>query len=568
MGNRYNNKMSSDGPANLLRKLSHFFFQIKHGIQRARRWIRSGRPDSRNGEHILRHLSSLLDSVTTGIISLDGEGNVRVFNAAAEKLFSLPRAKVIGRPFSEIGRTMGDDAFACRALCERLSDAIWAAGAALDLEYDLIEKNGSRRTISYSVYPLGRMAWSIGKGVVIVLEDVTRKKEMEDQISDARKRLLAVFDGITDGIQVVDADYRITAVNKSMKVLLGREIKIGARCHEACMPDGGKCGVCPAEETFKTGQPATITKKLICRHARGVEERERYVEISTFPMLGRGNRVVHVVEYIKDVSEKIRLSERLEDTRRLAELGEMAARVAHEVRNPLNAITGAAHFLSTEYTGDETLQKFTSLIKRQATRLNQVASDLLYVSKPMRTRFANVNVNAVLDQSLDSLCEQLRDQNITVTCDLAADLPPVDSDELQLEQAFQNLLRNAVEAMPEGGSLRVATSRIDAGKLIEIRIEDTGQGIPEKDRERIFQSFFTTKIKGTGLGLTIVQRVLKNHNADIVLEQPREGGTRVIIRLPIVQPNRLAGRDPKASPFAAARPEPLGKPRAAVSKKK
>jgi signal transduction histidine kinase len=386
--------------------------------------------------------------------------------------------------------------------------------------------------ISYSVYPLGRIAWSLDSGVVIMLDDITRKKEMEDQISDARKKLLAVFDGITDGIQVVDHDFRITAVNKSMNTLLARNIKTGKRCYEACMPGSGKCSDCPAEETFRTGLPASITKKLLREERITFEERERYVEISTFPLLDRGNRVVQVVEYIKDVTEKVRLAERLEHARRLAELGEMAARVAHEVRNPLNAITGAAHFLSSEYRSDATLQKFTNLIKRQATRVNRVASDLLYMSKPMRTRYVSVNLNAVLDQSLDSLCEQLRDQNVTVLHDLAAGIPAVHADELQLEQAFQNLLRNAVEAMPHGGTLCVRSARLSQD-AVEVRIQDTGEGIPQKDRDRVFQSFFTTKIRGTGLGLTIVQRVVKNHNGEIEIEQPDEGGACVVVRLPI-----------------------------------
>jgi len=492
--------------------------------------MRSVPAKNRTGLDTLRHMSSLLDSVTTGIVSLDGEGKIRVFNAAAEKLFGLPRSRVIGKAFREVGRSVSDHDHPSLALWERLSDALWAAGAALELECDLIQKNGSRRIISYSVYPLGRIAWSVGNGLVIMLEDITRKKEMEDQISDARKKLLAVFDGITDGIQVVDAYFRITAVNKSMTALLGRDIKLGARCYESCMPDGTKCDSCPAEETFRTALPASVMKRLTTTK-RSADDQERYVEISTFPMLDRGNRVVQVVEYIKDVTERVRLAERLEHSRRLAELGEMAARVAHEVRNPLNAITGAAHFLSSEYTGDDTLQKFTSLIKRQAVRVNQVASDLLYVSKPMRTRVANVNVNAVLDQALDPLCEQLRDQNIVVIHELSTDLPTIEADELQLEQAFHNLFRNAVEAMPDGGSIRIRTSVGETDERIEVRIEDSGTGIAEKDKKKIFQSFFTTKIKGTGLGLTIVQRVLKNHDGTISVEQPESGGTRVIVRL-------------------------------------
>jgi signal transduction histidine kinase len=355
---------------------------------------------------------------------------------------------------------------------------------------------------------------------------------MEDQIFDARKRLLAMFDGITDGIQVVDSDYLITAVNKSMTTLLARDIRIGAHCYEACAFGLKICVDCPAEETFHTGQAVSTTKRLL-QTGSGAKERERFVEITTFPLLDRGNRVMQVVEYIKDVTERVRLAERLEHSRRLAELGEMAARIAHEVRNPLNAITGAAHYLSTEYANDETLQKFTNLIKRQANRVNQVASDLLSFSKPLGTRLMAVNINVVLDQALDPLREQLLGQNIEVVRDLTPDIPSIQADELQIEQALHNILRNAVEAMAGGGTLRLSAVPVPGRSSVEIRIEDTGHGIPEQDRERIFQSFFTTKIKGTGLGLTIVQRVLKNHGGEIVIEQPATGGTRVLVQLPV-----------------------------------
>lgn len=516
---------------NLRQRASGGVRTLENGFQRFATSLRSAGTRESRGDDLLRHMGSLLDSVTTGIISLDGKGRIRIFNAAAEKLFALPRVMVIGRHMGEIGRIMGFDDHALRALWERLSDAVWAAGAALDLEYDLLLRGDQRKVITYSVYPLGRMAWSVGNGVVIMLDDITRKKEMEDQISDARKRLLAVFDGITDGIQVIDGDFHITAVNKSMTSLLGRSIPTGMRCFEACAFDVKVCIDCPAEETFRTGLPATTTKKFFLASPDGSDE--RVVEISTFPLRDRGNRVVHVVEYIKDVTERVQLAERLDHSRRLAELGEMAARVAHEVRNPLNAITGAAHYLSTEYADDEMLLQFTSLIKRQATRVNQVASDLLYVSKPLRTRLAPVNINAVLGQSLDSLGEMLHDHHIAVVQSLAPDLPTLQADDLQLEQALYNVFRNAVEAMTEGGTLRIETILAAGGGSVEIRIQDNGHGIPEHDRERIFQSFFTTKIKGTGLGLTIVQRVIKSHGGEIVIEHPMVGGTTVVLRIPV-----------------------------------
>lgn len=484
------------------------------------------------GQDILRHMSSLLDSVTTGIISLDGEGRVRVFNAAAESLFSLPRSRVVGASFREAGRSLTFPDGALRAFWERLSDAVWAAGAALELEYDLALRSGQRRIISYSVYPLGRLAWSVGNGVVIMLEDITRKRDMEEQIGDARKRLLEVFEGITDGIQVVDGAYRVTAVNRSMTAFLSRPPVVGEPCHEAF--GSSACRDCPAEITFRTGQPVSLVRWLPARSPDGtVMEGERCVEISTFPLLDRGSRVVQVVEYIKDVTEKVRLAERLEHSRRLAELGETAARIAHEVRNPLNAIAGAVHYLSAEYSGDATMRKFTDLIRRQTMRLNQVASDILNAARPMSLNRTNVNLNAVLWQALAPLRESIARQGITVQDDCSRAIPSIRADEFQIEQALHNILRNAVEAMPRGGVLGIAVRPAPAEGWLDVVVQDTGPGIPEEDRERIFQSFYTTKSGGTGLGLAIVQGVMKNHGGEISLEHPSGGGARVIVRLPV-----------------------------------
>lgn len=504
------------------------FTCLSKKVREARICIRGERPP---GEEMLMHMGRLLDSVASGIISLDGEGRVRVFNAAAESLFGAPRGAVIGLPFSEIGRIISMDFQCLRGFLERLNDAVWAAGAAIDLEHELTGKEGIRRVISYSVYPLGRTPWSVDNGVVIVLDDITRKKEMEDQIYDEKKKLQAVFDGITDGIQVIDGEFRVIAINRSMSRLLNRQIAAGGRCYEACVFGAKICEDCPALETFESGRPATVTKSIPSRRPVESEDRERVVEITTFPLYDRGNRVAQVVEYVKDVTERVQLAERLEHSRRLAELGEMAARVAHEVRNPLNAIIGAAHYLSTEYEGLDTARKFTDLIIRQASRVNQVASDLLALSRPQIHRPMDVNVNAVLEQAIDAVCGQFRGQNIEVRTHFGPDIPVIRADEMQIEQALQNILRNAMEAMPDGGALTVWTEYRD-GHIV-ISIEDTGPGIPEDNRKKIFQSFFTTKTRGTGLGLTIVQNVLKNHNGDIRIEQSDSGGTRVVVRLPV-----------------------------------
>jgi signal transduction histidine kinase len=357
---------------------------------------------------------------------------------------------------------------------------------------------------------------------------------MEDQIMDGRKRLQAVFDGITDGIQVVGPDFRITAVNKSMTVLVGRPVTLGQRCYTSCSLGDAVCDDCPAEKTYRSGQPASLVKRVPSRSPLPGSADDRILEISTFPLLDRGNRVVQVVEYIKDVTDRIRLAERLEHTRRLAELGEMAARVAHEVRNPLNAINGAAHFLETEYKGDEIIEKFTSLIKRQSRRVDQVASDILSAAKPLRLARTSVDLDILADQVIASLQDLIREQGITVLRQCAPGAMRVQADELQIEQALTNIVRNAVEAMPRGGALTVGIERDAEGGWLRVSVQDTGSGIRPEERDRIFQAFYTTKTSGTGLGLSIVEGVLKNHGGKIVVEQPEGAGTRIVLSFPVL----------------------------------
>jgi signal transduction histidine kinase len=332
---------------------------------------------------------------------------------------------------------------------------------------------------------------------------------------------------------------------------------VGHRCHAARFSSGGVCGDCPAVETFRTGQPASIIRRTGRAAPAGDGSGERVLEISTFPLLDRGNRVLHAVEYISDITDRVRLAERLEHARRLAVLGEMAARVAHEVRNPLNAITGAAHYLAAEYPDDETIQKFTSLIKRQSLRVDQVASDILHAARPLRLSRTSVNVNGIVEQALGSLRTMIEGERISVDCSLASTVPSILADEFQIEQVVYNILRNAVEAMPDGGTLSVATAD-DAGQgSVRITVQDTGTGIAPANRERIFETFFTTKSRGTGLGLSIVEGVLKNHGGAISVEQPERGGTRITVGLPVgrATPPGTAGEKAPGAAGTAAAPE-------------
>ena len=238
--------------------------------------------------------------------------------------------------------------------------------------------------------------------------------------------------------------------------------------------------------------------------------------------------------------ENSRIFERIRERDRLAVLGEMAAGLAHEIRNPLGAIKGAAQYLEPEQA-DEAEAEFLNIIIEEVDRLNQVVDQFLDYARPFQSRHEPTDVNRVVEQTVKLIGPELADAAIGLDMELAPDLPAMEANEQQLRQVILNLLRNAIEAMAGGGTLTVRTSlrqalagtRSRPGKRtasVQIALSDTGGGIPPEQQAAIFVPFFTTKERGTGLGLAISQRIIENHGGEIrVRSRPGEGTTFLIV---------------------------------------
>src|SRR5437660_2597585 len=254
--------------------------------------------------------------------------------------------------------------------------------------------------------------------------------------------------------------------------------------------------------------------------------------------------------------ENSRLYERMKERDRLAALGEMAAGLAHEIRNPLGAIKGAAQYLDPAALreGDaEILQ----IIVEEVNRLDGVVAQFLDYSRPMSPgateKLTPTDVNEVLSRTV-KLIEGSLPPNVRLELSLEPEVPLVLGDAEQLKQVFINLTLNAVQAMPDGGRLTVRTRRpqnplelSDASPrytadMVEVRFADTGAGIPEDAKDRIFIPFYTTKTKGTGLGLAISQRVVKGHGGTIEVQSRLGEGTEFILRFPSAAAVESAGR--------------------------
>jgi signal transduction histidine kinase len=231
----------------------------------------------------------------------------------------------------------------------------------------------------------------------------------------------------------------------------------------------------------------------------------------------------NIAELEKVNSEKARME-------RLSALGEMAATVAHETKNPLNSIRMAASYLRKNFQG-EILAEFLSIIEQEVTRLNELTSGFLGYSKPAPVKIVPCDINSVIRSTVDLIRQEATDRNIEVVVLTDDHAPPIPCDLSQMKQALLNLLINAMDASVAGDTITVTTESSPAGVTLSVR--DTGRGISAEDVEKIFKPFYTTKTRGSGLGLAIVERIVKEHKGDIRVTSAVGEGATFTIELPV-----------------------------------
>ncbi len=255
------------------------------------------------------------------------------------------------------------------------------------------------------------------------------------------------------------------------------------------------------------------------------------------------NRMLESLESAKKEIE-IYHGEQMQRAAKLASLGEIVSGIAHEIKNPLTGISCAVQVLQSEM-GDDSRKLITSEILNHIKRLDRTIKDLLNYAKPRPPRFEPSKINNVLDKAVFFVYPEANKQKVVIETEIAGDIPDVMMDPDQMQQIFLNLIINAVQAMPDGGKLRITVSEKDKNELHEhgiripdsdralvIRFEDTGKGIDSKYIDSIFEPFFTKKSKGTGLGLAISRRIVQEHGGDIAVKSTVGKGSIFTVYLP------------------------------------
>ena len=255
------------------------------------------------------------------------------------------------------------------------------------------------------------------------------------------------------------------------------------------------------------------------------------ININISQLRNHSGDMLGLVVIFEDVTKEVRMEDEMRRISELAAVGQLAASIAHELRNPLSSIKGAAQYLRKEYGDHAAVCEFLDIIIEEVNILNRITTEFLDFARPMRLNLKEIDVNDVIFRTVQFMHLAITRNNIDVEQRLAFEMPRIMADDKQLEQVFRNMILNALQAMPDDGKLVIDSRPVPDG--VQVTVQDTGIGISDEALSQIFVPFFTTKTKGTGLGLSIVQKIIENHGGIISVESKLGEGTTFEIFLPI-----------------------------------
>ncbi|WP_319562372.1 ATP-binding protein [Marispirochaeta sp.] len=368
--------------------------------------------------------------------------------------------------------------------------------------------------------------------------DIDQIRSLIMDVVQENELLEMVLYSMTDGVVVLDENHSVILLNKAAERLFPfKSGEVVERPLWDALADSG------LSEFFHEAlvEQENIEDKEISLQSGGST---RVLSCTMMPLVREG-RIQGGLLHIEDITEKKAKEARLRRAENLAALTTLTAGVAHEIKNPLGSISIHIQLIQKALgngagKNTETIQNYLDIVNEEVERLNGIIVDFLFAVRPMDVNLVSQNLNELVHELFEFIHYELEEQKIRLDLNLDAQMPELQLDLKYMKQALLNIVKNAISAMPEGGCLRVETVARD--DHVELSISDTGVGIPEENMTKIFEPYFTTKDFGSGLGLTLVYKIIKEHQGEINLESREGEGTSFTITLPVPQKEqRLLG---------------------------
>lgn len=469
---------------------------------------------------------SIFRSAVDAIVLIDAHGCVEAFNPAAERLFGYSEAELLGRNVSllmPVPYRDEHDGYLARYL---------ATGERRILG---LGREVSGRRKDGTVFPLHL---SVGEADVAgerkftgIIHDLSDRVRLEEQLRASEARWRSIVESAVDAIVVIDGRGRIESFNPAAQRLFGyAEAEVAGQNVNMLMP----APYHDEHDQYLERYLRTGVHKII---GIGREVTGKRRDGTTFPLhLSVGEMNVNgerkFTGILHDLSVRIQMEEQLREQTALARLGEMAAVIAHEVKNPLAGVRGAIQVIGGRLPKESKDALVVNEILSRIDALNELMKDLLLFARPPQARLAPVDLASLIRTTAELLGGDPGLKGVAIRVN--GDVPPLPADAELLKIVFQNLLVNGAQAMQGAGEIDVRLQ--STASRCQVTIRDTGPGIPADVLGKIFTPFFTTKARGTGLGLPTAKRLVDAHAGTITITCPPEGGTTVVVELPQTAP--------------------------------
>ncbi|MBM7692790.1 PAS domain S-box-containing protein [Peribacillus deserti] len=470
-----------------------------------------------------QRLSTLINSMVDFVNFKDGEGRWIQANTFGLKLFQLENVNYKGLKDSELAEYTDFYNEALR-YCEVSDEETWIEKEITRCEEIIPLPNGKQKTFDTIKVPLFNTDGS-RKALVVIGRDITERVNAEKKLSDSQQQYRSLFEFNPDPVFMINLNNIITNINPQFENIIGlsqgeligksiNQVISGTEQDEKRLRHSFAY-VLKKKEGMNTGDIPFVT----------TSGKTVLLYCTLVPMLIDGE-ITGIIGYAKDVTLIRETAERLRKTEKLSVVGELAASVAHEVRNPLTSLKGFVQLLKDS---EPTYQTYYSIMLNELDRINQIVSELLVLAKPQEKEFKKQNLVQLLSDVKALLEPQANYDGAQIVIDFKNEIPLISCDANQLKQVFINIIKNSIEASSQKVLISVQAEMDE----VSIIMKDDGCGI-EKDRiKNLGEPFYSSKEKGTGLGLTVTYRIIHAHRGKVEFNSEVSKGTEVKITLPV-----------------------------------
>jgi PAS domain S-box-containing protein len=490
-------------------------------------------------------LAGIIASAMDAIVTINGQQQIVLFNAAAEQMFRCSAHEAVGRPLEEFlpsrFRDMHRHHVAEYGRSGTTKRRMGSPGTVIGLRRD-----GTEFPMEASISQIEAAGERL---YTVILRDITERYHAEQALRESEERYRRFFEDDLTGDYIARADGTILDCNPAFARMLGFQNTQAARqCNVLSLYPSVE-----ARERFfsllqSRGRVEEYEKDLVRPDGQTI-----HVVENTYGVFGRDGRLVETKGYMYDITERKRLEEQVRQTHKMESIGTLASGIAHDFNNILNNVIGFIMQIKKHAYEPEKVLKYSQTIEKSATRGAELSAQLLSFARKTKRENVPVNVAQIVDE-VYSLCGETFPRNITMSRHLDVDLLSVLGDYGELYQVLLNLTVNARDALTARGtgiqgavSIGAFNGRIgerisgqmlatQTDRYVELRVSDNGIGIPKEMRERIFDPFFTTKERGrgTGLGLSVVYTIVRNHHGIILIDSEEGEGSTFHVYLPAV----------------------------------